>query len=85
MQGRSFGHGSDAVPQSEEAGRKYARFSLRVGGVAHSCETYYLCYKVNVETGRPSVTLQSLGDVESLMCNFYFNMAARTSSEQIRP
>ena len=40
-------------------------------------------YWVSAGTGRPGV--DTLGKVESLICNFYLSVTARTMSEQIRP
>ena len=36
-----------------------------------------LCYRVSAGTGRPGVSIMWLGEVESLICNFYFRVAAR--------
>ena len=33
--------------------------------------------RVSAETGRPGVSILWLGEVESLICNFYFSVAAR--------
>ena len=41
-------------------------------------------YRVNAETGWPGVSILRLGEAESLVCNFYFSVAAHTI-EQIRP
>ena len=35
-------------------------------------------YRVIVGTGRPGVSILWLGEVESLICDFYFSVAART-------
>ena len=35
-------------------------------------------YRVSVGTGRPGVSILWLGEVESLICNFYLSVAART-------
>ena len=42
------------------------------------------CYRVSTGTGRPCVSILWLGEVESLICNFYLSVAAR-KIEQIRP
>ena len=42
------------------------------------------CYRVSTETGRPSVSILWLSDVESLRCNFYLSVAAG-KIEQTRP
>ena len=34
-------------------------------------------YRVSAETGRPGVSILWLGEVESLICNFYLSVAAR--------
>ena len=34
-------------------------------------------YRVSTGTGRPGVSIQWLGEVESLICNFYVSVAAR--------
>ena len=36
-------------------------------------------YRVSAGTGRPGVSILWLGEVESLNCNFYLNVAARTA------
>ena len=41
-------------------------------------------YKVSAGTGRPGVSILLLGEMESLVCNFYLSVAAR-KIEQIRP
>ena len=41
-------------------------------------------YRVSAGTGRPGVSILWLGEMESLICNFYFSVAAR-KFEQIRP
>ena len=33
-------------------------------------------YRVSAETGRPGVSILCLGEVERLICNFYFSVAA---------
>ena len=35
------------------------------------------CYRVSTGTGRPGVSILRLGEVESLICNFYLSVAAR--------
>ena len=35
-------------------------------------------YRVSAVTGRPGVGILCLGEVESLICNFYLSVAART-------
>ena len=35
-------------------------------------------YRVSAGTGRPGVSIQCLGEMESLICNFYLSVAART-------
>ena len=35
-------------------------------------------YRVSTGTGRPGVSVLRLGEVESLICNFYLSVAART-------
>ena len=42
-------------------------------------------YRVSTGTGRPGVSILWLGEVESLICSFYLNVAARKMTEQIRP
>ena len=41
-------------------------------------------YGVSPGTDRPGVSILRLGEVESLICSFYFSVAARTT-EQICP
>ena len=36
-------------------------------------------YSVSAQTGRPGVTILWLGEMESLICNFYISVAARTT------
>ena len=36
-------------------------------------------YRVSAGTGWPDVSLRCLGETESLICNFYLNVAARTT------
>ena len=36
------------------------------------------CYRVSTGTGRPGVSILWLGEVESLICNFYLRVAARS-------
>ena len=42
-------------------------------------------YRVSTGTGWPGVSILWLGEVDSLICNFYLSMAAGRLSEQIRP
>ena len=35
------------------------------------------CYRVSAGTGRPGVSILWLGEMESLVCNFYLSVAAR--------
>ena len=42
-------------------------------------------YRVSAGTGQPGVSILSLGEMESLVCNFYLSVAARKLSERIRP
>ena len=35
------------------------------------------CYRVSPGTGRPGVSILGLGEIESLICNFYLSVAAR--------
>ena len=35
------------------------------------------CYRVSAGTGQPGVSILWLGEVESLICNFYLSVAAR--------
>ena len=35
-------------------------------------------YRVSTGTGRPGVSILSLGEAESLICSFYLSVAART-------
>ena len=35
------------------------------------------CYRVSAGTGQPSVSILWLGEMESLVCNFYLSVAAR--------
>ena len=41
-------------------------------------------YRISAGTGRPGVSILWLGEVESLICNFYLSVGAR-KIEQIRP
>ena len=41
-------------------------------------------YRVRAGTDRPGVSILWLGEVESMICNFYFSVAAR-KNVQIRP
>ena len=34
-------------------------------------------YRISAGTGRPGVSIQWLGEVERLICNFYLSVAAR--------
>ena len=36
------------------------------------------CYRVSAGTGWPGVSIPRLVEMESLICNFYLNVAART-------
>ena len=42
-------------------------------------------FRVGAGTGQPSVSILWLGEMESLICNFYLSVAACILSEQIRP
>ena len=41
-------------------------------------------FRVSAVTSWPGVSILRLGEMESLICNFYLSVAARKLSEQIR-
>ena len=73
-----------------ESGRSRVRIPLAPGffrGSSHTIDLKIVtpvatlpgawCYRVSAGTGRPGVSMLWLGEMESLVCNFYVSMAAR--------